>query len=323
MSQVRARSIRRRATVPLLAILVVLAPHPAGATFPGDNGVIAFGNGYGEVWAIAPDGSEPHRLTRGVDGAFSADGRTLAVSRFFSEAGSFDSEIFLVDVESGEATQLTDHRRFESFAPAWSPDATAVVFVRCCDETNDLYIKEVAGGLRQLTDAEHDFGRRGRFTYNPAWSPDGTSIVFEVCCYGRTRNRDLVTRLYVVAPDGTGVRRLAATDGYSHYDASFSPDGSTVAFATCCYSSRRDLSRIFTIDIDGVDLTRLTQASDLADEEPAYSPDGAMIAFTRCCLADQEGPDIFVMNADGSQVERLTATQDEEFVVDWQALPSP
>ena len=79
-----------------------------------------------------------------------------------------------------------------------------------------------------------------------------------------------------------------------------SPDGTRVAF-----SSIRDGNlEIYVMDADGGNPVNLTR-DDAYDLAPAWSPDGRRIAFQRSGGGGR-GPQIFVMNADGSGVERLT-----------------
>src|SRR5258705_8765603 len=60
---------------------------------------------------------------------------------------------------------------------------------------------------------------------------------------------------------------------------------------------------VYVMDPDGSHQAPLT-VGDFIDSEPAWSPDGKRIAF-RSNRDDGNG-DIFVMNADGSGVTRLT-----------------
>src|SRR5258708_6680379 len=58
-----------------------------------------------------------------------------------------------------------------------------------------------------------------------------------------------------------------------------------------------DSGRLQLVNADGTGQTILTTGNTVRDNNPQYSPDGSKIAFDR---ASSGGPDIFVMNADGT-----------------------
>lgn len=61
--------------------------------------------------------------------------------------------------------------------------------------------------------------------------------------------------------------------------------------------------KIYTIDLSNGRIAALTPAGDWNDEQPRWSPDGRRIAFA----SDRGGSyNLYVMNADGGDVERLT-----------------
>jgi Tol biopolymer transport system component len=71
-------------------------------------------------------------------------------------------------------------------------------------------------------------------------------------------------------------------------------------------------SEIYTINADGTGLTRLTDNQSY-DGEPAWSPDGQRIAFVSSRDFDPNGAErwkrvLYVMDADGSNVRRLTSS---------------
>jgi Tol biopolymer transport system component len=128
----------------------------------------------------------------------------------------------------------------------------------------------------------------------PHWSPDGREIVF----FSERQNGK--ADLFVMSADGTGRRAVMETPDVDEGAPSWSPDGQRLAFD----SDRHGNFEIFTVGVDGRDLRRLTShpARDLA---PAWSPDGTRIAF----MSNRDTPggfDVYVMNADGTGVERLT-----------------
>lgn len=115
-----------------------------------------------------------------------------------------------------------------------------------------------------------------------AWSPDGRRLAFAD-----------VGGIYIINADGTGETRVG-TGGDNDRSPAWSPDGTMLAYQ----SLRGSVGGIYVIGLDGTGEKQLTARSDA---DPAWSPDGTRIAFARF---DDGG--IFVMNADGSAVTRLT-----------------
>ena len=96
-------------------------------------------------------------------------------------------------------------------------------------------------------------------------------------------------------PPGVEITQVPIeTDEGTWLDVDVSPDGRTIAFSM--------LGDIYTMPISGGTPTRI--AEGLAWEvQPRFSPDGTRIAFT----SDRGGGDnIWVMNADGSDMRQLT-----------------
>jgi len=132
---------------------------------------------------------------------------------------------------------------------------------------------------------------------NPAWSPDGARIAF---ASDRAGNREI----FVMNADGSNPVRLTNHPSADYLPA-WSPDGTRIAFV----SERDGNAEIYVMNADGSNPGRLTNNSAI-DTEPAWSPDGSKIAFRRGrsnqSISDTWGGDIYVMNADGSDVTQLT-----------------
>lgn len=88
-------------------------------------------------------------------------------------------------------------------------------------------------------------------------------------------------------------------------------------------SDREGPSRLFVIDVATRAVRRLGPVGDWFDEDPQWSPDGGRVAFAST-RGGGRNLDIFVMQADGSQVVRLTdhpaPDQDPAWAADGKSL---
>lgn len=161
-------------------------------------------------------------------------------------------------------------------------------------------------GFRELTTGPNNSGF-------PSMSPDGRRFVYRT-----------------FGPDGDGLRIMdietgkvtPIAGGYDNFPL-WSPRGDVIMF------SRQDEGdyEIYTIKPDGTGLKRLTHSRG-NDAHMAWSPDGGHIAFasTRMGFKDEmtytDAPqpygEIFVMRADGSDLQQLTDNQWEEGTPAWQ-----
>ena len=126
------------------------------------------------------------------------------------------------------------------------------------------------------------------------------------------------TRLYVVRPDGRGLRPITTPvgDGGNDSQADWAPDGGKIVFRRFVGVGRpEERADIYVVRPDGTGLRNLTRSTCrepcLTNEEPAWSPDGKRIAFVRTIGPVPPGRQprivgIFVMNADGTHVRQLT-----------------
>jgi hypothetical protein len=158
-----------------------------------------------------------------------------------------------------------------------------------------------------------------QLTTNPAfdvaggYSPDGSKIAF-------ISQRDGALDVWVMNSDGSGqtnVTKLATNPlpqppgGFEPNFAdhpTWSPDGTKIVFA-----NQRD---IWKINVDGSGLTNLTNDWQTFDHGPSWSPNGSRIAFSSE-RATPGKPQIFTMNADGSNVTRVTNSNGADNLPDW------
>jgi Tol biopolymer transport system component len=121
-------------------------------------------------------------------------------------------------------------------------------------------------------------------------------------------------------PDGTGVTRLT-TDPGEDFNGVWSPDGRRVAF----FSTRDNpLGDIYTMNADGTGIARLTNSAG-SSRQPSWSKDGKQIVFTSTRAAanpavyNANDYEIYVMNADGTGIKRIT----NNTFTDWSPVWSP
>jgi dipeptidyl aminopeptidase/acylaminoacyl peptidase len=117
--------------------------------------------------------------------------------------------------------------------------------------------------------------------------------------------------LYVVQPDGSGLTQLTTTGHVG--SGSWSPDGTRIIFPR--FDESTQTSDLFVMDPDGSHVHRLTDTPDVSEARPRWSPDGFRIAFE---ATPAQGPSgVYVMSADGSDVERLTTETLKAGRPDW------
>jgi TolB protein len=137
----------------------------------------------------------------------------------------------------------------------------------------------------------------GAAELQPAWSPVGDRIAY-VRRAGLTGRADLFT----MNAAGTGRTRLTSTT-VPERDPSWAPNGTRIVYAA--RTGPGEPFRIFVAKADGSGREQLTtQKAGSADRSPVWSPDGSRIAF----VSNRDGgfPELYLMNADGSGIARLT-----------------
>ena len=136
------------------------------------------------------------------------------------------------------------------------------------------------------------------FDFDPTWSPNGQRIGFN-----RFPTDFSTSDILLMNADGTGLTNLTNDAPYD-FGAIWSPNGKQIAFA----SNRDGTDDAYVINVDGSGLKRLT-TNAYVNAVTAWSPDGKQIAFSsyRDYVIGPVGDlELFVMNADGTNITQLT-----------------
>ena len=264
------QTVRRLGGAVLVTSLIVLSggAMPAGATFPGANGRIAFVNAFRpgwRIWSVRPDGSGPRRLTRGEDGnvspAWAPDGRRIAYESFSNRTRS--SNLMTVDPHGQNRTLVLGLKSPAWLSqPTWSPDGTQIAFLGDISGAHDR--ADIV--ILDLDDLDTTVLRCLGLCRDLDWSPEGSRFAF----ISYRQRHTLRYRLMVMDTDGTGVGTLTREVPVLS-DLSWSPDGTQIVFGGT------HLFNIFTIGADGTGLQRVTKTPNYWEVTPAWSPNGRRI----------------------------------------------
>jgi serine/threonine-protein kinase len=252
------------------------------------------------LWLLNRDSGEPDSSSGAsssstasvpaLPAATALAGSTLVAPR----TADGNTDLFLVDVGSGETIGRVTTAPGQDVAPLLSPDRRTIA-----------YLQLTAGGSGVLRVVASDgTGDRPMFgtppagcdsVLRPAWNPVDPDQLAVVCI-----DQAGTFRLRILRTDGTVVRDLDA--GHTRFDdVSYSPDGSTLVYWASDGSGGAGL---FTLAADvGGQPVQLTAGGATDDADAVWSPDGAQIAFRRVA---GNAADIYLMNRDGGDVRPLT-----------------
>jgi Tol biopolymer transport system component len=224
----------------------------------------------------------------------------------------------IVGACSNEPAPGTDESGAATRADSTSAPRERVVYSSLRPGNWDVFYFATAGGAaRRLTD-------HPGLDYDAALSPDGRWVVF-------TSERRGNPDLYALEIEGSAEPRLLIDSVAMEDQVAFSPDGRSIAFVSTA-SGNADIYVLPFVPERAQELAAATNVTNHAggDFRPDFSPDGARIAFTTdrdtpvsghpiFAFTRQREGDVYVVNRDGSNLQRLTATPDWDGSPEWSA----
>ncbi|MCP4711965.1 MAG: hypothetical protein GY869_25370, partial [Planctomycetes bacterium] len=173
---------------------------------------------------------------------FSVDGAKIVGTK---NLGPF-SNLWLIDIETDTARQITFYDKSTLFDPVWLPDGKSIIFSRHQHGIQDLFMLEVENGLRiQLTSDGHA-------KFCPTISANGRYLAF-------VADYDGAFNIYVkdFADSSNSIRQV--TDEISGaFDPAFTPDGRKLYFTIYTAAGydlhyiEFDFQNLVTVSVDTV-----------------------------------------------------------------------
>jgi Tol biopolymer transport system component len=312
------RTTRHAASIALAFGLVfaAVAALPAGAAYPGQNGLIAFratnDNGSG-VYTIDPANPSDQVLVHQFDGDvssaphYSPDGSMFT---FELDTDATCANVVTMDVD-GNNVNVLPHANGDvcEGSPTFSADGTRIFYEGFNGNPvnghgrDDIFSMNLDGSDRRpITACE------GRGVTDPETSADGRMLSFT--CFSKAGQALFDSRI-----NGSAIRQLTPYSFQVGTRADWSPDSKRILFiSTPGEGTPQAQVNTATINADGSGLTWLTNfgPGDLRAFGNSYSPDGNWIVL-RVEKDDGSGgfqSALFKMPADGGPMTQITAYSD-------------
>lgn len=286
--------------VAVLGVLMMIAA-PAGATFPGHNGLIAFQvqtDAGIQIYTVRPNGKKLQQVTflsgDAVAPAWSPDGRRIV---FEHDVPGACVNVAIMNADGNGLIEFPAPDVCEG-DPSFTPDGTRIIFDRFDPAANDeaFWSMDLNGNDRQ---------RIGPCCADPNVSPNGRKISF------LGSNGDPGgTALFTSNIDGSNVFQVTPFSFDVAVKQDWAPDGKHLVFTIYGDIPIPGVSRnILTIRPDGTQLRFVTnyEGGDVNANVGSYSPDGRWIIFR---LTDHGLFGLYKIHPDGSGLTAILPLSD-------------
>jgi Tol biopolymer transport system component len=197
-----------------------------------------------------------------------------------------DNEIYLLTEE--KLRKLTDNSWNDEY-PQWSPDGTKIAFNSNPEGKFEVFImNEDGGGLKQITQTQYD-------AVEHAWLPDGEKMAYTI---ERKRVLGKSFALWMIDLKSGRTKKIIPDFPGSNALPNFSSSAPLMGF-----TGKRTIGwDVFMYDLEKKEYRSLTEGGKSC--RPHFSRDGRRVAYVS---SEKDGKgDIWVMNPDGSNKERIT-----------------
>ncbi|NRA44959.1 MAG: PD40 domain-containing protein [Oligoflexales bacterium] len=217
-----------------------------------------------------------------------------------------EKQVYICDVDGKNLRQVTFTKSLH-LAPSWSPDGSKLLFTSYESGNPDLYMLDLKTNKVEGLASYKGLNSGGVFSAN------GKLVAFSGSIRGNTE-------IYLKSLQKAG-HRMPLLQGHGiDVDPAFSPDGKWLAFVSGRYGNPHIFRAQLAWNADKSQVKvvgdkRLTYAG-WYNATPAWSPDSEKIAFAGFDR-DIGRFDLFLMNHDGTKLERLTIKSGDNESPSW------
>ena len=229
--------------------------------------------------------------------AYSPDGQKAAFERWIAD--TYRYQIDIIDIQSGKTILVISDDENSIREPAWSPDSTQLMFYSYSDYSyqggaGSIYRINLDGsGLQKILDKP--------YITDILWSPDGNRVGLNIYS-----DRGFVrSATYIMNADGSNLYNLFPERYDDISPVGWSPDGRYLLFTSKASYNSSELN-VYDSEIQEYRFL-VDKACAVKDCRAVWSPDGRRIALVKLGI-DGLHTDIYVMNADGSNLTNLTGS---------------
>jgi TolB protein len=216
-----------------------------------------------------------------------------------------------MDSDGSNIKQLT-FNNFHTTQPEWSPDGKSIIYIAYHEGFSDQ---------RELPDPEvfmmqSDGTNQFQLTNNDmlyekslSWSPVTDLIAIEIGNPNISRHS---LEIYLMNDAGEILEQLTSSE--NNIRPKWSPDGKSIVFKNY---NNPNCSGINILNIETLSQHCIVIENKnelIGGEDPSWSPDGKFIIFSSGYDGDR---DLYIMEADGTNVRKITNLPGDELSPDW------